>query len=65
MPELGEKVRFRPAAFVAEATREEQRSVFDMPRVVTGKIVYINKPHRYFDVEYEVHGHRLREAFKF
>lgn len=65
MPELGEKIRFRPAAFVAEATREDQRSVFDMPRVVTGKIVYINKPHRWYDVAYECNGVRLREGFKF
>lgn len=65
MPELGEKIRFRPAAFVAEATREDQRSVYDMPRVVTGTIVYINRPHRFYDAEYEIHGVRLREAFKF
>lgn len=67
MPDIGEKVRFRPAAFTAEANRPDQRrqDIFDIPRMVTGRIWYINEPHRFYDVEYVVNGHTLHESFKF
>lgn len=32
---------------------------------VSGRVVYINKAHRYFTVEAEAHGYKLRESFKF
>ena len=32
---------------------------------VRGKVVYVNKRHRYFTVEYQLAGGRLRESFKF
>lgn len=65
MPELGDKIRFRPAAFVGEGDDPKAMGWMMIPRVVTGTIVYINRPHRFYDVEYEIHGVKLREAFKF
>lgn len=32
---------------------------------VRGKVIYVNKRHRYFTVEYPVTGGKLRESFKF
>ena len=32
---------------------------------VTGKVIYIHATHRFFTVEYELYGQRLRENFKF
>lgn len=32
---------------------------------VSGRVVYINEAHRYFTVEAEAHGFKLRESFKF
>ncbi len=32
---------------------------------VSGRVVYINEAHRYFTVEAEAHGYKLRESFKF
>lgn len=65
MPELGDKIRFRPAAFVGEGDDPKAMGWMMIPRVVTGTIVYINRPHRFYDVAYEIHGVKLREAFKF
>ena len=65
MPELGDKIRFRPAAFAGEMEDPKALGWLMIPRVVTGTIVYINRSHRFYDVEYEVQGVKLREAFKF
>lgn len=64
-PDLGEKFYFTPAAFVGEFNNPARSGRRDVPRSVTGRVVYINDNHRYFDVEYEVNGVKLREAFKF
>lgn len=58
MPEMGEKVRFRPSAFI-------ERDTPKLPQAVTGTVFYINNPHRYYAVEYELYGVKLRECFKF
>lgn len=36
-----------------------------VPREVTGTIIHINQAHRYFTVEYEVNGYKLRQGIKF
>lgn len=61
---MGQAVRFTPAAFVAEAVGEAKVNRHILPRVVTGRVVYINAEHRYYVAEYEVNGYRLRESFK-
>lgn len=58
MIKLGAKVTFIPDAF----TRIENA---DIPVEITGRIVYINREHRYFRVEAEVNGYLLHECFKF
>lgn len=35
------------------------------PNRVTGRVTHINWPHRWFQVTYEVNGHKLRQCIKF
>ena len=49
---------------MAEAVGEAKVNRHILPRVVTGRVVYINAEHRYYVAEYEVNGYRLRESFK-
>lgn len=63
-PKLGDRISFIPEAFTGEPVwHDQKRGAY--PRTVTGTVVYINDKHRFCDVEYEVHGYKLREAFKF
>lgn len=62
--QIGGAYSFIPEAFIGERTgtlpgRKE------LPRRVTGRIIYINEMHRYFTVSYEVNGYRLCESIKF
>lgn len=34
-------------------------------RAVTGRIIYINRAHRYFVIEYETRGGKMRQCHKF
>ena len=63
-PHIGAPYRFTPAAFLREksAMLPGQKPV---PREVTGTIIHINQAHRYFTVEYEVNGYKLRQGIKF
>lgn len=63
-PKLGDRISYIPEAFTGEPVRHDQKRG-DYLRTVTGTVVYINDKHRFCDVEYEVHGYKLREAFKF
>lgn len=67
MPEIGEHITFKPAAFMAEACRPDQRNNdrWEIPRMVTGRVCYINHQHRWYNVEYQIHGRKLYEGFKF
>ena len=56
LPVLGEPVTFWPAEFVIPAGTRP---------ALTGHIVYINEPHRYYTVEFQVSGYQLRESFRF
>ena len=61
---LGAPYHFTPAAFSGEksAVLPGGRPV---PRTVIGEIVFIHPTHRYFVVEYELNGCKLKEAIKF
>ena len=56
LPALGEPVTFWPAEFVIPAGTR--------PSII-GHIVYINEPHRYYTVEFQVFGYTMHESFKF
>lgn len=58
---LGDKYRFKPSAF----TGADPGGGNPVVGRVTGKVIYIHATHRFFTVEYEIHGKRLRENFKF
>lgn len=58
---LGDSYRFRPSAF----TGEDPRGAYSRIGRVKGEVKFIHATHRFFTVEYEVYGHRLRENFKF
>ena len=60
---LGERVAFKPSAFTFFKDDAGERQI----KTVSGTIVYINLPHRYFTVEYPLgnRGKLLRESFKF
>ena len=64
-PHIGDPYRFVPSAFEGEANGTGPRWKQTMPRAVTGRIVYINWPHRFFTVAFTVNGVELKESFKF
>lgn len=64
IPRLGAPYTFTPAAFLTE-TSAVLPGRKPVPREVEGKIIYINHPHCYFTVEYEVNGYKLRQSIKF
>ncbi len=49
---IGETFLFRPAGL-------------PQGRTVTGTVIYINRAHRFFTVQYELAGRRFRESFKY
>ena len=53
--QLGERVRFLPPCFNRD----------DTENMVTGRIVYVNRRHRYYIAEYPAGRQTLREAFKY
>lgn len=62
---IGVPYRFVPSSFEGETTGRVAKWKKDMPRAVTGRIVYINRPHRFFTVAFTVNGVELKESFKF
>ena len=58
---IGDTYTWTPAAFEGASGI----CCFEKLRTVHGRVVYINKRHRYFTAEAEVHGINLRESFKF
>ena len=57
---LGGSILFTPA----QPNYENDKVGRPRPRKEWGTVIYINGPHRYFTVEREVHGHRIRESKK-
>lgn len=62
--QIGAPYRFVPSAFVGEKSGVLPGKK-ELPRSVTGRICYINRAHRFFQVAYEVNGYHLTECFKF
>lgn len=58
-PQIGERAVI-PAQ--ATGTLPDGR---ELPRVHTGRVVYVNEPHRWFLVTADVGGTVIREGFKF
>ena len=58
---LGDPYKFHPSAF----TNESPGGIRPKVGKVTGEVKFIHATHRFFTVEYEVDGKRLRESFKF
>lgn len=66
MIELGEKVRFIPAAFVPECGSVPKGFAGrPLEVVVIGTVIHVNAKHRHYTAAYEVSGYRLLESFKF
>lgn len=63
-PELGDAYTFTPEAFIGEV-KGRLPGQQEIPRRVTGTVTYINEPHRWFRVEYDLHGYHMSECFKF
>lgn len=58
MIKVGQNVKFNQFKHGA------QTGTADIPSMVTGKVIYVNKQHRYFTVEYECGG-TWKMSFKF
>ncbi|MBP3700082.1 MAG: hypothetical protein J6J01_11470 [Oscillospiraceae bacterium] len=60
---VGETVSFVPAAFSFGNNMTIKGEAMSKP--VKGRVVYINRRHRYFTAEYKVGEKMLKESFKF
>lgn len=60
--QIGAPYKFIPSGFTGEKT---YLTVEDQKRVLTGRIIYIHPEKRFFTVEAQIHGHTIRECFKF
>ena len=58
MVEVGQKVRFDPFDAIKGFMAEDNRGT-----VTTGTVVYVNKQHKWFSVEYG--NPKMRTSFKF
>lgn len=63
-PHIGDPYRFTPSGFTGESAGRTLGGQ-EVPRAVTGRIVYINQAHRFFTVAFTVNGVELKESFKF
>lgn len=59
MIKLGQEVEFDPFAGIRLC------GLSDSHTTVTGKVIYINAPHSWFEVEYESNEGRQKTSFKF
>lgn len=64
MVEIGDKIRFTPAAF-SEINTEKSREIFGVVTQVTGTVIQIHEEHRWYRVRYELAGTVQHETFKF
>ena len=66
VPELGETRSFVPAAFTDWTTLKALPSLRGRGLTVTGRVVYVNRGHRWCRVEYDLDGcGKGYECFKF
>lgn len=59
---IGEPFSWKPVAFEGS---NGIMSVTTKETTAHGRVVFINAAHRYFTVEADINGKRLRESFKF
>lgn len=59
MIKLGQEVEFDPFAGIRLCGLSDTRTI------VTGKVIYINAPHRWFEVEYPTADGKVKTSFKF
>ncbi len=62
MIEVGDKIRFKPAAFL-ERVSENQVQFYGAVIAVTGTVERIHAAHGWYRVEYEVNGVTQHECF--
>ena len=60
--QIGDSYTWTPEAFEGEASGSRDRRL-RRSRQVTGRVVWIHPQRRYFVVEAELAGHKLRECF--
>lgn len=66
VPEIGETRSFVPAAFTDWTTLKALPSLRGRGLTVTGRVVYVNRGHRWCRVEYDLDGcGKGYECFKF
>ena len=56
---VGDSISVKPSLYISK----DGQSFID--KHISGKVVYVNKRHRYFTVEYQLAGGKIRESFKF
>lgn len=59
---IGDTYSWTPVAFEGSSGI---KCCGDKISVLHGRVVYINERHRYFTVEADAHGCKIRESFKF
>lgn len=60
MVEVGQKVKFDPFREVTGFASEDCRG-----QIHGGTVVMVNRPHKWFSVEYDCCGVKMRDSFKF
>ena len=63
MIRIGDKKRFTPEGFSVQKKDAGPSRREEMPKEVTGTVVWIHPTRRYYTVEYQCHGVRLKESF--
>jgi hypothetical protein len=58
---IGDEFRFTPDAFIAEKSSTSGK--YEIPRELNGRVVYIHPKRRFFTVEAELNGSKIRESF--
>ena len=65
VPELGMTYSFVPSGFIGESGNPPGPGGTRAPSRVNGRVTFVHREHRWFQVTYEVHGKQLKECFKF
>lgn len=63
MIKIGDKKRFVPEGFSGQTTAVDPFTGKPVPTEVTGTVCYVHPLRRYYTVEYECNGYKLRESF--
>lgn len=63
--QLGASYSFVPEAFIDIHTPSRPSKQKEIPQKVTGRVICINRAHRFFVAAFEVNGCALSDSFKF